>query len=69
MKSNISITGSARMEYSLDSGQSWNNLVNNVFQSLDKPHFSVYFRAFGTGGNWALDTFDVELVRSSIARW
>lgn len=67
MKSNISMTGSARMEYSLDSGQSWNNLVNDVFQSLDKPHFSVYFRAFGTGGNWALDTFDVELVRSSIA--
>ena len=41
--------------------------MNNVFQSLDKPNFSVYFRAFGTGGNWALDTFDVELVRSSIA--
>ena len=67
MKSNVSLTGSARMEYSLDSGQTWNNLVNNVFQGLDKPHFSVHFRVFGTGGNWALDTFDVELIRTSIA--
>lgn len=67
MKSNTSLTGSARMEYSLDSGQTWNNLVNNVFQGLNKPYFSVHFRAFGTGGNWALDTFDVELVRTSVA--
>jgi hypothetical protein len=67
MKSNVSLTGSARMEYSLDSGQTWNNLVNNVFQGLDKPHFSVHFRVFGTGGNWALDIFDVELIRTSIA--
>ena len=67
IKSNTVLTGSARMEYSLDSGQTWNNLVNNVFQGLNKPHFAVHFRAFGTGGNWALETFDVELVRTSVA--
>ena len=67
MKSNTALTGSARLEYSLDSGQTWNTLVNNAYQGLNKPHFSVHFRVLGTGGNWALDTFDVELVRTSVA--
>ena len=67
IKSNTTLTGSARMEYSLDSGQTWNSLPNNVFQSLNKPHFTAQLRVLGTGGNWVLDNLDVEFVRGSIA--
>ena len=67
VKSNTSITGSARLEYTVDSGQNWNILSNNVFQNLGKPEFNIQLRVFGTGGNWAIDTLDVEFIRGSIA--
>tara|TARA_S200000501_G_scaffold64251_2_gene55197 strand:- start:7173 stop:12146 length:4974 start_codon:yes stop_codon:yes gene_type:complete len=67
IKSNSSITGSARMEYSVDSGQTWNILPNNAFQSLSKPEFSAQLRVFGTGGNWVFENLDVEFIRGSIA--
>ena len=66
IKSNSTITGSARMEYSIDSGQNWNILSPNVFQNFGKPEFNAQVRVFGTGGNWVLDTLDVEFVRGSI---
>ena len=49
------------------SGQNWNILSNNVFQNLGKPEFNIQLRVFGTGGNWAIDTLDVEFIRGSIA--
>jgi|GEM_PF-372070 len=60
------LTGSARLEYSIDSGQSWNLLIDGALQTLSKPEFSIQFRAFGTGGNWALEKLDVEMIRTSI---
>ena len=55
------------MEYSVDSGQTWNILPNNAFQSLSKPEFSAQLRVFGTGGNWVFENLDVEFIRGSIA--
>ena len=67
IKSNSTITGSARMEYSIDSGQNWNILSPNVFQNFGKPEFNAQVRVFGTGGNWVLENLDIEFVRGSIA--
>ena len=66
IKSNSTLTGSARMEYSIDSGQNWNLLSPNVFQNFGKPEFNAQVRVFGTGGNWVFDKLDVEFVRGSI---
>ena len=61
------ISGSGKLEYSLDSGASWNILQSNSMQTLDKPHFSVMLRVSSTGSNWVLDTLSVELIRTSVA--
>ena len=64
--SNCSLTGNGIMQYSLDSGTNWVDL-NGGTQWLTSPHFTVQFRAVSTGGSWTLDTFDVELIRTSVA--
>ena len=64
--SNCTLTGNGQVEYSLDSGSTW--LALNIgTQWLSSPHFSVQFRVVSTGGSWTLDTFDVEMVRTSVA--
>ena len=64
--SNCSLSGNGGMEYSLDQGATWMTL-NSGTQWLTSPHFTVQFRAKSTGGSWTLDTFDVELIRTSVA--
>ena len=64
--SNCSLTGSGQIEYSLDSGGTW-TVLNTGSQWLTSPHFTVQFRVISTGGSWTLDTFDVEMVRTSVA--
>ena len=64
--SNCSLTGNGQMEYSLDQGTNWVTL-NDGTQWLTSPHFTVQFRAKSTGGSWTLDTFDVEMIRTSVA--
>ena len=64
--SNCSLTGNGEMEYSLDGGTTWVTL-NVGTQWLTSPHFTVQFRAKSTGGSWTLDTFDVEMIRTSVA--
>ena len=64
--SNCSLTGNGEMEYSLDGGTTWVTL-NVGTQWLTSPHFNVQFRAKSTGGSWTLDTFDVEMIRTSVA--
>ena len=63
--SNCSLTGNGVMEYSLDQGATWVTL-NDGTQWLTSPHFTVQFRAKSTGGSWTLDTFDVEMIRTSV---
>ena len=67
IKSNSYLNGSGRMEYSLDSGQSWTILPNDNLQSMTEPQFNVMFRVVSTGGNWVFDKFSVELIRTSVA--
>ena len=55
IKSNSYLNGSGRLEYSLDSGQSWINLPNDNLQSMTEPHFDVMLRVVSTGGNWVFD--------------
>ena len=64
--SNCSLTGSGQIEYSLDGGGTW-AVLNTGSQWLTSPHFTVQFRVISTGGSWTLDTFDVEMVRTSVA--
>jgi len=64
--SNCSLTGNGEMEYSLDGGTTWVTLIAGT-QWLTSPHFTVQFRAISTGGSWTLDTFDVEMIRTSVA--
>jgi len=64
--SNCSLTGNGEMEYSLDGGTIWVTL-NAGTQWLTSPHFTVQFRAKSTGGSWTLNTFDVEMIRTSVA--
>ena len=64
--SNCSLTGNGVMQYTLDSGANWVNL-NEGTQWLTSPHFTVQFRAISTGGSWTLDSFDVEMIRTSVA--
>ncbi len=64
--SNCSLTGNGVMEYSLDQGTTWMTL-NDGTQWLNSPHFTVQFRAKSTGGSWTLDTFEVEMIRTSVA--
>lgn len=64
--SNCSLTGNGQVEYSLDGGGTWVSL-NTGTQWLSSPHFSVQFRVISTGGSWTLDTFDVEMIRTSVA--
>ena len=67
VKSNSYLNGSGRLEYSLDSGQSWNILPNNNLQSMNEPHFSIMFRVLSTGGSWVFDQMSVEMIRTSVA--
>ncbi len=67
VKSNSYLNGSGRLEYSLDSGQSWNILPNDNLQSTNEPHFSIMFRVLSTGGNWVFDQMSVEMIRTSVA--
>ena len=63
--SNCSLTGNGEMEYSLDGGTTWVTL-NAGTQWLTSPYFTVQFRTISTGGSWTLDTFDVEMIRTSV---
>lgn len=67
IKSNSYLNGSGRLEYSLNSGQSWTILPNDNLQSMTEPHFDVMLRVVSTGGNWIFDKISVELIRTSVA--
>lgn len=64
--SNCSLSGNGEMQYSLDGGTTWSTLIDGI-QWLSNPHFTVQFRTISTGGSWTLDTFDVEMIRTSVA--
>ena len=64
--SNCLLSGNGVMEYSLDEGTTWSTLSDGT-QWLSAPHFTVQFRAKSTGGSWTLNTFDVEMIRTSVA--
>ena len=63
--SNSILSSNGKMQYSLDRGQNWIDLSDGK-QWLAKPSFSAQFRILSTGGSWNLDTFDVELIRTSV---
>ena len=60
------LSGQGQFEYSLDEGATWSVLEPQQTASLAQPAFSVQFRTMSTGGSYTWDTFDVELVRSSL---
>ena len=64
--SNSVFTGPAVIEASVDNGASWVTLSPGVYHWFDAPEFSAQFRISSSGGTWNLQTFDVEMVRSSI---
>ena len=67
IKSDSYLNGSGRLEYSLDTGQSWNILPNDSLQSMVEPQFNVMLRVVSTGGSWVFDQLSVELIRTSVA--
>lgn len=64
--SNSVFQGPAVFEASVDNGATWITLPQGAYHWFDAPEFSVQFRVSSSGGTWGLQTFDVELVRSSI---
>ena len=66
LKSDSYLNGSGRLEYSLDSGQSWNNLPRDNLRTMSQPEFTVMFRVVSTGGSWTFDRLTVEMVRTSV---
>ena len=67
IKSQSYLTGSAQLQYSLNSGSSWNQLPNNTLVSFDKPNFDVMLKVVGNGNNWVLEKLSVEMIRTSVA--
>ena len=67
IKSQSYLTGSAQLQYSLNSGSSWNQLPNNTLISFDKPNFDVMLKVVGNGNNWVLEKLSVEMIRTSVA--
>lgn len=63
--SNSVLSSGAVVEYTLDGGSNWNTLVDGK-QWLTTPAFSVQFRVSSSGSSWDIDSFDVELIRTSV---
>lgn len=62
------IIGDGTLEFSLDSGDTWTTLPEEGTHSLSTPAYSLQFRMAPTPNaqtSWTLNTFDVELVRTS----
>jgi len=53
------------LQYTLDNGQSWTTLPSDTIDSLNTPEFMVQFK-FTSAGTCNIDTFDVELVHTSV---
>jgi hypothetical protein len=59
-------TGPGVLQYSLDGGGSWQTMGAQERVALDEPAFSVQFRMDSTGGTYTWQSFEVELVRTSV---
>jgi hypothetical protein len=66
IRSSSVLSGQGQLEYSLDEGTTWSLIEPQQTVSLSQPAFSVQFRATSTGGSYTWDTFDVELLRTSL---
>ena len=65
------ISGDGELQYSLDMGQSWTSVLHYDTINLQQPSFYIQFRMNATQNaqsSWMLNTFNVELVRSSIVK-
>ena len=67
IKTNSLISGGGKIQYSLDSGQSWMDFDSSNTAIMTQPYFDVKFKISGSN-NWVLDYFSVELLRTSVAR-
>ncbi|MCH1541096.1 MAG: hypothetical protein L7S56_06685 [Candidatus Poseidonia sp.] len=61
-------TGSGLFQMSLDGSSTWIDLDPSSVKSFDQPHFSAQFRMTSLGGTYNWDTFEVELIRTSVVR-
>ncbi len=64
-ESNSVLSSGASIQYTLDGGTNWADVLPGK-QWLSTPSFSVQFRVSSAGGQWDIETFDVELIRTSI---
>ena len=64
-ESNSVLSPGASIQYTLDGGTNWADVLSGK-QWLTTPAFSVQFRVSSAGGQWDIETFDVELIRTSI---
>ena len=68
VKTSNSVTGPGVMEVSIDGGLNWLPVDSQGNLHLDAPAFMAQFRMKSTSGTYTWDTFDVELVRTSVVR-
>ena len=66
MVSHSVFNSGCELQYSLDSGQTWDTLVNDAMESLSTPKFMVQFK-FTSSNTCNIDLFDVELIHTSVA--
>ena len=59
-------TGPGELQFSTDGGTTWQTIGAQERLPLDEPAFSVQFRMDSTGGTYTWQSFEVELVRTSV---
>ena len=59
-------TGPGVLEYTLDGGQTWNVIGAQERIELTRPAFMVQFRMDSTGGTYTWQSFEAELIRTSV---
>ena len=60
------LSNSANLQVSVDGGTTWNNLQSGSPYWFDAPHFSAQLKISASAGSWALNTFEVEFIRTSV---
>jgi hypothetical protein len=61
-------SGNGQLQFSIDEGQSWTDIGDQDRVSLSKPAYMAQFRmtSGASGGSYTWDSFEAELVRTSV---
>lgn len=64
--SHSSMNSGCQLQYTLDNGQSWDVLANDIVEPMSSPKFLAQFK-FTSSSSCSIDNFDIELIHTSVA--